>query len=610
MGVSGTNSRTGAAGGEVGVAASAADGEALRIIAELASDWAFIIRFESDGSWEREWGAGRVPTQPDLVFDALDPDQWQAYVVEEDRAICVDHFSRAIANGVDRVEFRLDLPGAGQRWVESSVRSVAASEGSGTIRAYVTMRDITSRMDAEKRIRHLAHFDTLTSLPNRELFREQIEAVIARAKRGEGQLALLFLDVDRFKQVNDSLGHSMGDELLRVVADRLRSAVRGSDSVARASVDGYGEQDRSSPVSRLGGDEFTILVQNLEHPQDAARVARRVLHSLSRPIVVGEHEIFVGASVGIAVWPEDGESSEVLLRSADIAMYHAKGGGGNRYEFFNSSMNATSSQRLALESKLRRALERDEFHVVYQPIRDSKTGRVSAAEALIRWIDSDGNLVPPDQFISIAEETGQIVAIGSWVLRTACRQAANWRAQGFDPIRMSVNISVEQLRDPSIATTVDQVLFDTGLSAADLELEITESSILDESPNIIAAVSQLTDLGVSFALDDFGTGYSSLSALQRFPIDRLKIDRSFVSGVGESASDEALTSAILALAQRLDHKVVAEGVETEVQAAFLTALGCDELQGYLFSRPLPPDEFETYLRKQDKVEVAAPEGSR
>lgn len=706
-------------------------GQVQRIIADLGSDWAFVVRLEPDGSWEREWFGGEVPTRAGRVLDDFDPEVWDTYVHVEDRQASIEHFARAIESGTDRTEYRIVLPGKGVCWVESALRSVREDGGTGIIRVHgvvrdisvrratedalrksesqyralveqasdgilvfdesgqiltgnraayelfgltgteleskrigelfhpdamdddpltleklaagVTLRsvrrvrregdvgwnwaelsvrrlrdgrvqtivrDITARMESERRIRDLAFFDSLTSLPNRELFHEQIEIALERSQRNDKQLALLFLDVDRFKQVNDSLGHSVGDQLLVQIADRLRSAVRGSDSVGRAAREAGGSENQASPVSRLGGDEFTILIQDLDHAQDAARVARRVLHSLSRPVEIGDREIFVGASIGIAVWPEDGESSEGLLRSADVAMYHAKSRGGNTYEFFNAGMNSASTRRLTIETRLRRALERNEFHLVYQPIRNARTGRVSAAEALVRWVDSDGETIGPDEFIPIAEETGLIVGIGAWVLQTACEQAVEWRRRGFDPIRLSVNISVEQLRDLGIANTVDQVLYESGLSPADLELEITESSMLDESPNISAAISQLTAMGIDFALDDFGTGYSSLSALQRFPIERLKIDRSFVSGVGENKSDQALTSAIIALAKSLDQRVVAEGVETEDQAQFLTALGCDELQGYLFSRPLVPEEFEAYLAREQKAEVARPEGAR
>ena len=484
-------------------------------------------------------------------------------------------------------------------WSELSARRL--QDG----RFQATARDITDRMEAERRIHNLAYFDTLTGLPNRELFREQIENALERAKRSDKLLALIFLGIDRFKQVNDSLGHSSGDLLLKQVAERLKTVVRSSDAICLGfeAPDEANIEEESKAISRIGGDEFTILIQDLEHSQDAARVARRVLHSLSGVYSILEQEIFIGSSIGIGVWPEDGESSDLLLQSADTAMYHAKKRGGNTYEFFNASMNVVSARRLSVETRLRRALERNEFKLFYQPIRDATTGRLSAAEALIRWVDSEGESIGPDEFIPIAEETGLIVEIGAWVLRTACLQARDWREEGCVPFRMSVNIAVGQLSDLGIVEGVDQILFESGLSPSDLELEITESSILDDNPNIVASIGKLSDIGIVFALDDFGTGYSSLSALQRFPIERLKIDRSFVSGMDENAHDRALTSAIVALAKKLDLMVVAEGVETEEQARFLLELGCDELQGYLFSRPLPADEFRAFLELEAKRET-------
>jgi PAS domain S-box-containing protein len=467
------------------------------------------------------------------------------------------------------------------------------------------LRDITSEREAASRIRDLAYFDALTGLPNRELFREQIDKAIERCRRVDKPMALLFLDIDRFKTVNESLGHSSGDVLLTEIADRLRAAVRGGDSVGRLTTVAEAQHPASNGLSRLGGDEFTVVVADLDHPQDAARVARRILHALSRPFQVAGQEIFAGCSIGIAVWPDDGANSELLLRSADIAMYHAKNRGGGAYAFFSATMNVASSRRLTLESRLRRALERDEFQLAYQPIRDTRTGSVSAVEALIRWNDGSGRPISPAEFIPIAEEAGLIVDIGDWVLRTACRQGRAWLDQGFAPIRISVNISVHQLRRTGIVDSIDQILFESNLGAESLELEITESSMLDANPNISAAISRLTELGIGLALDDFGTGYSSLSALQRFPIERLKIDRSFVSGVGGNANDEALVSAVLALARTLSIEVVAEGVETEEQARFLTELGCRELQGYLFSRPLPAGEVSALLPRAGKVQSRA-----
>ena len=575
-----------------------------RALIQQASDG--IIVFDSDGkihtsnpaahelfSLDRE----KLHSTPveDLFFESEDDSSADALG---------DLAAGMTARAVRRLSRSRDLD---EVWTELSARRLS----DGMVLA--TARNITKRMEAEQRIRHLAYFDSLTGLPNRDLFHDQIAKAIMRAGENEKPMALLFLDVDRFKHVNDSLGHTSGDVLLTVVAQRLRAAVRGSDTVGRiggeAKTDAQLEAEgrAGGSVSRLGGDEFTIVVTDLDHPQDAARIARRVLDAMSRPFAIGDQEIFTGCSIGIAVWPEDGENSEELLRSADLAMYHAKGCGGQVYQFFDASMNHSSTRRMNLESKLRRALERDEFHLVYQPIRDGRTGRVSAAEALLRWTTSDGEFVGPDEFIPIAEETGLIVDIGAWVLRTACMQTTDWQARGFDPIRMSVNISVNQLRSHGVTATANEVLVESGLSPALLELEITETSILDANPNIVAAVNHLSDMGIGFALDDFGTGYSSLSALQRFPIERLKIDRSFVSGLGENSSDEALVSAIAALAKRLDLKVVAEGVETQEHAHFLIDQGCHELQGYLFSRPLPADEFEVFLAQDQKRWAATDE---
>jgi PAS domain S-box-containing protein len=480
-------------------------------------------------------------------------------------------------------------------WAEISARGLADG------RVQTILRDITIERESARRIRDLAYFDALTGLPNRELFREQIDRAIERSRRVDRPMALLFIDIDRFKKVNDSLGHSSGDVLLTEVADRLRAAVRGGDTIGRLTHGSEERRKESSGISRLGGDEFTVVVADLDHPQDAARVARRILHALSRPFQITGQEIFAGCSIGIAVWPEDGASSELLLRSADIAMVHAKSRGGGSYAFFSASMNVASTRRLELESCLRHAFERDEFRVAYQPIRDTRTGRISAVEALVRWTDGSGQSISPAEFIPIAEEAGLIVDLGAVVLKTACRQARAWQDQGFAPIRMSVNISVHQLRRTGIVDSIDQILYEANLPPGFLELEITESSMLDANPNISAAISQLCEMGIGFALDDFGTGYSSLSALQRFPIERLKIDRSFVAGVGGNANDEALVSAILALARRLSIEVVAEGVETQEQARFLTELGCRELQGYLFSRPQPAEVVVGMLDRDDKA---------
>lgn len=553
---------------------------------------------------------GVVVLGPDGVIRAVNPAACRllGHEPEQTRAACLSALCHPEDIAREHVELQALLPGVTAQvvcrmkrvgddaWFWAELSALRLPDGC----IQVTLRDVTSEREAASRIRNLAYFDALTGLPNRELFREQIDKAIERCRRVDKPMALLFLDIDRFKTVNDSLGHSSGDVLLTEIADRLRAAVRGGDSVGRLTGSAEPRRPTSGGLSRLGGDEFTVVVADLDHPQDAARVARRILHALSRPFALAGQEIYAGCSIGIAVWPDDGANSELLLRSADVAMYHAKSRGGGAYAFFNASMNVSSTRRLAVESRLRRALERDEFHLHYQPIRDTQTGRVSAVEALVRWRDEFGQTISPAEFIPIAEEAGLIVEIGAWVLRTACRQARAWQEQGHAPIRMSVNVSVHQLRRAAFVDTVDQILFESNLAPGCLELEITESSMLDANPNIAAAIGRLTEMGIGFALDDFGTGYSSLSALQRFPIERLKIDKSFVAGVGGHANDEALVSATVALARGLSLEVVAEGVETEEQARFLTALGCRELQGYLFSRPLPAPDVAALLPLEAK----------
>ena len=451
-------------------------------------------------------------------------------------------------------------------------------------------REIAQREQAEERIRDLAYYDGLTGLPNRQLFQERLRRALAWAKRRNQRVGLLFLDLDRFKQVNDTLGHSVGDELLRQVSDRMHNSVRLGDYVGRS-----GESEPKGEVSRLGGDEFTVLLTKLTNPQGAAKVAQRVLEELAKPIPVGDYELYTTASIGIAVYPEDGEDLETLLRNADTAMYHAKSRNGNNFQFYTEAMNATAARKLQLASRLRHALEQGQFELHYQPIRDASTGTVCAAEALLRWTDPDTGPVRPDEFIPIAEDSGLILGIGEWVLRTACAQARAWQVEGFESIRISVNVSTHQLRQPSWPKVVARILEEEGLSPAHLELELTESAILAHEDVTVQALSELHDMGVSLALDDFGTGYSSLSSLRRYPIERVKIDRSFVGDITADPDDAALTTAILSMASSLQLRVVAEGVETLEQAEFLRARGCHELQGFLLSPAVPPAEFIRFL---------------
>jgi diguanylate cyclase (GGDEF)-like protein/PAS domain S-box-containing protein len=451
---------------------------------------------------------------------------------------------------------------------------------------------------AEERVRRFAYRDDLTGLPNRQHFHQLLRAAVSLAARSERRMALLFLDLDGFKKVNDTLGHEIGDKLLAEVACRFSKAVRASDHLGRPNETGG---DSSSSISRLGGDEFTVLLSEIQQPIDASLVADRLLATLETPITLAGQDLFMSTSIGIAVFPEDGEDAEALIRNADAAMYFAKVRGRNGYSFYSSEMNRSQSHRLELESRLRIALEREQLEIHYQPILSAETGRVVAAEALVRWNEPEWGYVPPDDFIPVAEETGLIVGLGQWVFRKVCEQARIWRDDCEAVIRIGVNVSGKQIREPGMVEMVRQALQATGIAPTQIELEITESTIMQDDVLTVQTLRQLKEMGVGLALDDFGTGYSSLSYLRRFTIDRVKIDRTFISELPGNASDAALTSAIIAMAHGLQLDVVAEGVETEAQARFLELRGCDELQGYLYGRPCPAVEFVDRLRARPRL---------
>jgi diguanylate cyclase (GGDEF)-like protein len=448
----------------------------------------------------------------------------------------------------------------------------------------------------------LAYYDGLTGLPNRRMYKEQLSQALGRAEYRGRPLATCFLGLDGFKRVNERLGHDGGDRLLREVGRRLNRSVRFSDAVARSQPLG-----QDSPISRLGGDEFTILLTEVSDPQDAARVARRVLKAISEPFAIDGHEVFTSASMGIAIFPTDGRDAEELLRNADTAMYCAKNRGRNDFQFYTKSMNAEASRKLHLETRLRQALKRRELRLHYQPILDAAGGMLVGAEALLRWDDPEMGIVRPDEFVPIAEEVGLIVPIGEWVLRTACTQGREWNEAGFPELRVAVNLSGHQLRQSNLVETVVRVLEETSLSPDRLELEITESTIMQDDEGTLAAFEELHQMGVGLALDDFGTGYSSLSYLRRFSLTRVKVDRSFVKGIPADQYDGALTTAVIGMAHSIGLKVVAEGVETPEQADFLREHDCDELQGFLFGRAVPAEEFSQLIeaepRKPARVET-------
>ena len=457
-----------------------------------------------------------------------------------------------------------------------------------------TVQDITEQEKAESQIRMLAYYDALTGLANRERFKEQAEQAVTAAQRVGTKMALIYLDLDNFKRINDTLGHTAGDTLLRGVAKALTNIVRGTDIVAKVDA----ETSVPSSLARLGGDEFTIMLTGLSRSESAARVATRILETLSRPLKIDEREYVVTGSMGIALYPDDGGDVDVLLRNADIAMYAAKEDGRNNYRFFSEEMNSRMMERLAMESDLRKALEQDELVLHYQPQVESQTGKVVAFEALVRWNHPERGLVPPFDFIGIAEETGLIIPLGEWVMRAACEEAMSWHQAGYPAMRISVNVASQQLTQSDLVATVEKVLKTTGMDGGFLELELTESSLMSDVETTTQTLWNLKDIGLSLSVDDFGTGYSSMNYLKRFPLDALKIDQSFVRDLNEDPNDAAIARAVIALAKALDLSTVAEGVEDEEQLTYLRALGCDFIQGYYFSRPMPADKIVEFLEGQ------------
>jgi diguanylate cyclase (GGDEF)-like protein len=447
-------------------------------------------------------------------------------------------------------------------------------------RVFGTMLDITARKRAEADLAHQAHYDPLTELPNRKLLNERLARALARAQRVGSRVAVLYVDLDRFKAINDTLGHAAGDAFLKVTAARIATFVRESDTVAR-----------------YGDDDFIVIAVDLEGADDAAHAAKALVEAFERPFEIEGRELYSSVSVGISLFPDDGRSAEQLIRAAHAAHTRAKSGGGNALHFYTASTHDRAVERLGLETELRHAFERDEFRLHYQPIIGADDSIV-AVEALVRWHHPTLGLVYPDRFISICEEIGLMVPLGQWILRAALAQAHLWRRSGVGPVRVAVNLSARQLLDAALTSTVRRALADTAVPAELLDLEITESAVMHDVEGARRAVMEVKELGVGFSLDDFGTGYSSLAYLKHFPVDALKIDRMFVRDLPGDREDAAIVSAVVALGHALGVRVVAEGVETAVQAALVRDLGCDQQQGYYYSKPVPPENLEPLLRQR------------
>ncbi|HEX4331128.1 MAG TPA: EAL domain-containing protein [Usitatibacter sp.] len=557
------------------------------------------LRFELAAStgdvWEADLTLGRLklPRQfkerlgyePGDIEDT--PESWARLLHPDDREpVCrawVDHLKRRIPYAVDYRKRSKDGP---YRWFHARGQAVWNDAGRATIMAGI-VHDITRYREAEARVDFLANHDELTKLPNRTLIRDRISQALAQARRNGAQFAVMFLDLDRFKVINDAYGHPTGDALLVEAACRLRRLMREEDTVAR-----------------LGGDEFLVLLPNLRRSADAYVVAQKILDAFEQPLALASLQAHVNTSIGVALYPRDGHEVDTLIRNADVAMYRSKELGGGVYQFFNSEMSRQTQRRVQLETHLRLALGRNELEVRYQPKVDIASGQLTGCEALTSWLHPAIGPVPPSQFIPVAEESGLIVPIGDWVLQTACAQNKAWLDAGLGPIAVAVNVSARQFLRQDVVAWVMDTLRATGLPPRLLELELTESLIAEDPDKVAATIRALRAEGVRFSIDDFGTGYSSLGYLKRFPVDSLKIDQSFVKNVGTEPDDEAISLAVISLAHSLRLKVIAEGVESAVQRDFLLKHGCDEIQGYFFSRPLVAREFEEMLRAAVMISIA------
>ena len=563
------------------------------------------------GDWEWDVGQDRVlpSAQARRIFgqptawDALQLDGFLTPVHPDDADRVREACERAVAEGDSfAIEHRIIQIDGKLRHVHQQIEVTAHDESGRATKLAGAVQDVTQRKDAEEQIRRLAYFDALTGLPNRLQFSEQLVKALAHAERHGQQVAIMFIDLDHFKRVNDTLGHRAGDELLRTVSERLSSSIRSADSLGRGSSEaGVG----GGIIARLGGDEFIVMLGDVGGVAAASTVARRLVATLNQPVTIMGNELFVSGSVGVAMYPTDGTDIDTLLMNADTAMYRAKEAGRGGMQFYDASMNASALERLVMESMLRRALERSEFVLHYQPRVDFAHGRIVGAEALIRWQHPERGLVPPIEFITLAEDANLVIPIGEWAIGAACRQMEAWRAAGTGPASVAVNLSANHLRERSLPDLVQRRLEEFGLPPSCLEIEVTESVLMSDPELCVENARRLAAIGVGLSIDDFGTGYSSLSYLKKLPITSLKIDQSFVRDLATDPDDAAIITAIIAMAHSLKLRVIAEGVETEAQRAFLQAHGCDEYQGFLVSTAVEAAPFARLIDAQRPRRVHA-----
>jgi len=546
----------------------------LKEFLEGANDLIFSVKPDgqflyANRAWEHVLGYNRNKLSDLSLEDIIDADM---------RVKCMAEIEKATrGERVDPLEGRLMTQGGETVDVEGTITCSFQNGEAGAV--WVICRDLTMRKKAQEQLYFMAHHDQLTSLPNRLFFADRLRQAQALAKREKHKCGILYLDLDRFKIINDTLGHAVGDILLQEVGKRLRGCVREVDTVAR-----------------IGGDEFSIVLVNLGHAVDAEQVASKILKALAKPVQAGENELYITTSIGISLYPTHDDDPEGLLKKADAAMYQAKEQGRNNYQVYDVSMDLDAERRMTLEGGLRRAIERDEFHLLYQPKIDSASNKIIALEALIRWEHPELGTLPPSEFIALAEETGLILPIGEWVMRRVCQDNRRWQEQGLPNVRVAVNLSGYQLQAKNFVATVKGILEETGLAGEYLEFEIGETVIMQNPEFAVSVLTQMRDMGIHISIDDFGTGYSSLAHLKRFSVNTLKIDRTFVRDIELNSTDAAITSAIISMGNSLNLKVIAEGVETEGQFTMLKEKQCDEMQGYLFSRPVPVKAVEALLR--------------